>query len=225
MKRLSHEHRANIGAALRGKPKSPEHRANLSASHKGQIISADHRAKLRDALLGRPISEERRLKMLGHPGYMLGKHHSEETKSKIGASTRGRKRPLEECAKISAALKGIKRSPETRAKVSAARAKQRFPFNNTGPELACQRWLRAHGVKFSTHLRIASHAFDIAVPSLRTLIEVDGCYWHRCPIHAPQSTRCPDIFKAESTATQLGWFVVHLWEHDIPLLTVGRGRS
>ena len=43
---LSAEHRAKIGAALRGKPKTEAHKLSLSLSKRGRVLSPEHKAKL-----------------------------------------------------------------------------------------------------------------------------------------------------------------------------------
>ena len=55
---------------------------------------------------------------------------------------------------------------------------------DTQPELIVRKWLYAHGWRFRCqYKRLPGHP-DIAIPKIRTLIEIRGCFWHRhegCP--------------------------------------------
>lgn len=81
-----------ISQALKDKPKSDKHKEHLSNSHKGQVP------------------------------WMLGKHHSEETKKKLSESHKGKKLSEEHKRKISEASKGrrlgISLSDEHKQKIS-----------------------------------------------------------------------------------------------------------
>jgi hypothetical protein len=60
--------------------------------------------------------------------YWLGKHHSSETRAKIGAASKGRTWTLEQREKMLAAREGRHVSPETREKIaSSLRGKKRPP--------------------------------------------------------------------------------------------------
>lgn len=114
---LTAAHKANIGAALRGrkvapeavektrrgllgKKLTPEHRAKLVACHKGKIVSAETRAKLSAANAGKTLSAEH--------------------KAKIGASNKGGISPQCRAAAVSAARKGgRKHSHDTKEKIRA----------------------------------------------------------------------------------------------------------
>jgi DNA mismatch endonuclease (patch repair protein) len=57
---------------------------------------------------------------------------------------------------------------------------------------------------------------------------VDGCFWHRCPLHATNPTANADYWRAKfqrnvtrdrtNTASLVaaGWTVVRIWEHEDP---------
>ena len=67
---------------------------------------------------------------------------------------------------------------------------------------------------------------DIVFPRARVVVLIDGCFWHRCPIHyVPPKTR--NRFWAEKIdgnvardveTTELleaaGWTVLRFWEHE-----------
>lgn len=114
-------------------------------------------------------------------------------------------------------------TPEVRAKISACRAKQKFPFNGTGPEKLVKEFLRNYGIKFSSQFRPKScpvHSFDFCLHELRILVEVDGCYWHGCPVHYPKRRKQLKSALARERECEVlvredGWEVVRLWEHEV----------
>lgn len=59
-KKLTEEHKANIGRGMRGKPQSEGKSRKISASKKGVKNSAEHNANLSVALKGKPWTAARR---------------------------------------------------------------------------------------------------------------------------------------------------------------------
>lgn len=67
-------------------------------------------------------------------------------------------------------------SKKTRSRImSAIRSK------HTKPELALRKELRKHGINYRLHY--GKEKIDIAIPSKKVAIFVDGCFWHGCPKH------------------------------------------
>lgn len=60
------------------------------------------------------------------------------------------------------------------------------------------------------------HLWDFLVPSLKIAIEVDGCWWHGCSIHCPDSPYAGSKKekKRDDEARLLGWKVFRVWEHE-----------
>ena len=68
---------------------------------------------------------------------------------------------------------------------------------------------------------------DIVYPSLKVVIFVDGCFWHKCPKHyQPPKTRVSfwknkingnvERDKKNNILLQSkGWLVIRVWEHEI----------
>ena len=199
-KHLSPETRTKLSAAMMGNTHglghrhSAETRAKMSAARSNP--SAEYRAKLSAARVGLRPSPEALAK---RSASMMGKHLSEETRKKIGAANRGRIPSEETRQKLRDARLGWHHSPETRAKILASlnrpevaaklrakRALRIFPLYDTKPEIAVQGWLLSHGIEFTKHRCIPglNHQWDIKIESQKTLVEVDGCYWHACPVPA-----------------------------------------
>lgn len=112
-------------------------------------------------------------------------------------------------------------SPEARS-ANMARVKG----VDTGPELVVRRALHALGYRFRLHRRDLPGKPDIVLPSLKTVIFVHGCYWHRhngCKRATIPQTRT-EFWKekfARTTArdkqqsdqlNQAGWRVLTVWE-------------
>ena len=202
MKRiLSEEHRAKLIASNRRrtqKPRSVEYRTKMSEALCGRVLSEMHRAKIGEASHRRVWSAESRAKVSSSARRRV---HSFETRTKISGANCGRAHSLEARAKISAANRS--RSPETRAKLSVA-ASQRGPVSletrtkmsvsalrrmtdhthfhkRTKPEMVMASILRQQGIEFEEQFPIERYVVDFYIPGHRTVIEVDGEYWHSFP--------------------------------------------
>ena len=65
-------------------------------------------------------------------------------------------------------------------------------------------------------------------PGHEVAIFVDGCFWHRCPEHGTQPRNNRDWWQAkldrnvardrakDAALADLGWTVLHVWEHEAP---------
>lgn len=102
---------------------------------------------------------------------------------------------------------------------------------HTTPEVELRRALHAAGARFRLHPRLAKGCTpDLVLPRHRLAVFVDGCFFHGCPTHGrktpwtgPNAALWEDKMRrnaqrdARSTAlaTDLGWTVVRLWEHEV----------
>lgn len=96
---------------------------------------------------------------------------------------------------------------------------------HTKPELFLRGILRENKVKYKLHY--GKEKIDVAIPSKKLAIFVDGCFWHGCPKHSniPKSNKAywipklkRNIERAKEKDIRLkskGWKVIHLWEHDM----------
>lgn len=69
---------------------------------------------------------------------------------------------------------------------------------------------------------------DLVFPRATVAVFVDGCFWHRCPVHyvAPKAnaewwrTKIDGNWKRDRETDQLlanaGWCVLRFWEHEEP---------
>ncbi len=152
---------------------------------------------------------------------MTGRHLSDSTKRLISALNKGKKMPAWVRAKISATNKAKGIRPSRLALIKGAKVRQSLGaiYSNTKPELAMKAWLESRGVEFRQQELLFDHIWDFVIPSLKLIIEVDGCYWHGCPIHCPNSvvgkSRTVLDHEYDSIAKNNGWVVRRIWEHDL----------
>jgi DNA mismatch endonuclease (patch repair protein) len=102
----------------------------------------------------------------------------------------------------------------------------RIRSKNTQPEMLVRRFLFAHGFRYRLHDKKLPGKPDIVLPKYKTVIFVNGCFWHGhegCKYFVLPKTReewwrekitgtmeRDRILKNELTA--LGWKVVLIWE-------------
>lgn len=96
---------------------------------------------------------------------------------------------------------------------------------HTKPEKLLRLALRKVHLKYRLHY--GKEKIDIAVPSKKLAIFVDGCFWHQCPYHShlPKSNKkywLPKLRKnklrskeKDKQLKRAGWKVVHVWEHEL----------
>ncbi|MBS3069537.1 very short patch repair endonuclease [Candidatus Micrarchaeota archaeon] len=96
---------------------------------------------------------------------------------------------------------------------------------NTSPERIIRKALRAEG--YAYRLQYGSHKIDVAFPRKKVAVFVDGCFWHKCPVHfrMPKSNiafwkrKIYGNAKRDKNLTRVlrkkGWRVIHVWEHEL----------
>lgn len=114
------------------------------------------------------------------------------------------------------------RTPEQRSRIMAAVASK-----NTPVELALRRALYARGVRgWRCHYKRAAGTPDIAWPSLRVAIFVDGAFWHGHPSrHKPGRSGAYWDEKiarnvardraADAALREQGWTVIRVWDFEV----------
>lgn len=97
---------------------------------------------------------------------------------------------------------------------------------NTKPEMLVRRFLFAHGFRFRIHVTILPGKPDIVLRKYKTIIFVNGCFWHgheNCRIYSfPKSN--VEFWKNKIERNKerdlreriqlrsMGWHVILLWE-------------
>ena len=97
---------------------------------------------------------------------------------------------------------------------------------NTKPEILVRRFLFAHGFRYRIHVNVFTGKPDIVLRKYKTVIFVNGCFWHgheNCRIYSfPKSN--VDFWKKKIECNKerdlkerirlrtMGWHVIQLWE-------------
>lgn len=104
---------------------------------------------------------------------------------------------------------------------------------DTKPEIQVRKALHAQGYRFRLHRKDLPGKPDIVLPKYKTVIFVNGCFWHRHPgcKYASTPSTNSDFWNAkfeENTARdkrnyaqleELGWKVVVIWECETQSLS------
>ena len=128
--------------------------------------------------------------------------------------------------------------PATDAVTSARMSRQRRA--HTAPELALRRELHRRGIRYFVDrapIRGQRRRADLVFPRRRVAVYVDGCFWHRCPVHATDPKNNADwwaeklagnVARDRATDAALvaaGWQVVRIWEHEDPVSAADRVQT
>lgn len=119
----------------------------------------------------------------------------------------------------------------------ALRRMRRQRRTGTRCEVALRRYLWRHGLRYRVDYRLPLTGLrrraDIAFPSRRLAVLVDGCFWHCCPDHGTRPSNNAawwaekldgNVRRDADTDRRLaeaGWTVLRVWEHTDPE-TAGR---
>lgn len=115
-------------------------------------------------------------------------------------------------------------SSETASKVMQGNRRR-----DTAPELRLRSELHRRGRRFRVDhpIRLAAMRArpDIVFTRQRVAIYVDGCFWHRCPMHGTEPKANSGYWKAKLDAnvgrdrrvteglSRAGWSVLRIWTH------------
>lgn len=100
----------------------------------------------------------------------------------------------------------------------------------TTPERLLGSALHARGLRYRKDRRLDAAGRrvrpDLVFGPARVAVFVDGCFWHRCPIHATHPSANAGYWRAKFNRTverdraddaalrAAGWKVVRVWEHE-----------
>jgi DNA mismatch endonuclease (patch repair protein) len=103
----------------------------------------------------------------------------------------------------------------------------RIRGRNTRPERQLRSLLWARGFRYRLHGRGLPGRPDLVFLALKTVVFVDGCFWHGCPDHYVRPRSRSDFWARKlrenvnrdreqcQQLESMGWRVVRLWEHDV----------
>lgn len=106
-----------------------------------------------------------------------------------------------------------------------SRVMSRIRSRDTGPEMLVRRMLYANGYRYRCQWKGVPGHPDVAIPRLRTLIEIRGCFWHRhegCSDATTPKSNCAfwnEKFRRnverdarhEKEWSDLGWNLIVVW--------------
>lgn len=103
---------------------------------------------------------------------------------------------------------------------------------NTKPELQLRRALHAAGLRYRVDHRLDLPGGrvrpDIVFTRRKIAIFLDGCFWHRCPVHRTEPATNVEFWEAklarnverdrqhDAALEAAGWTVLRIWEHETP---------
>ncbi len=107
---------------------------------------------------------------------------------------------------------------------------------DTAPELALRREVWRRGLRYRVDVAPirGRRRADLVFTRAKVAVYVDGCFWHRCPVHAttPKANRAWWVAKLDANAARdratdrdldaAGWTVVRVWEHEQPAAAASR---
>ena len=129
------------------------------------------------------------------------------------------------------AMSTLKHPGSTSAAASAvARANRKV---DSKPEAMIRSILHRQGIRFRKNYPIAlpgrrSVRPDIVFPKKKIAVFIDGCFWHRCPVHGTQPRSNPEYWdrklqrNVERDVLDIhdlqrdGWTTLRIWEHVPP---------
>jgi DNA mismatch endonuclease, patch repair protein len=97
---------------------------------------------------------------------------------------------------------------------------------NTKPEILVRKFLHANGLRYRLHVRKLPGTPDIVLNSLKTIIDIRGCFWHRhknCKYGDNVKSASVIISEKIESAIQrdkvnqeklyqLGWRIITIWD-------------
>ena len=136
---------------------------------------------------------------------------------------------------------GVSRPSPPPSSYVAQRTMEANRRSNTTPERLLRSELHARGLRYRVDRRIDlgnRHVRpDLVFGTARVAVFVDGCYWHRCPIHATHPVSNAEFWQAkfnrnverdradDEALTDAGWTVLRVWEHEDPAEAAARIES
>lgn len=105
----------------------------------------------------------------------------------------------------------------------------RIRSKDTKPELVVRKFLHKHGFRFRLHVKDLPGKPDIVLPKYKTVIFVNGCFWHgheKCGYFIVPKTRTDWWMKKINRNKQLdkenyiklttcGWNVINIFECEL----------
>lgn len=232
------EHKRKIRNALKGVLKSEEAKENMSKGYQYHTNSGCFKSGDKGHLGFKHSEETKEKSRLKHiENWKIGKEKINDGCFKKGIEHKNYGKTWEELygEKMAKEIKekiifkrkekdNYKHTEETKEKLKEKRKNRIIPMNDTKIEVKIQNFLKLLHIEFLTHYYISeiTHRYrcDIFIPSIKIIIEADGCYWHGCKLCNKNINKFQEeqIKEDEIRTKELqekGYRVIRLWEHDI----------
>lgn len=207
-------------------PRAIEHGKSIGASRKakGFTFSKETRAKMSEKRKGTTQSDAAKQKH--REAYQYDRINSPEAIAKRDAKRTGAKRTDEARAKMSIAAKNRIACMSEEAKatyfdnwIEAGQVASKRTTKDSSIELMVEETLKASGIVYEKQYRVGIYTADFYVPATNTIIEVNGCWIHRCQQcgwnnHGAEEIRTKDARKLACLESK-GYTVNVIWEHSI----------
>lgn len=107
-----------------------------------------------------------------------------------------------------------------------SRCMSRIRGRNTGPEVVIRKMLWALGHRYRINYTLPGKP-DIVFTRHRLAVFIDGCFWHRCPMHYHAPATRLEFWEAKiagnvsrdreinARLAKDGWSVLRIWEHEV----------
>ena len=135
-------------------------------------------------------------------------------------------------------MAAVSPTPVPPASSPAALARmQRQARRDTQAELRLRRELHRRGLRYRVDLQVLPglrRRADIVFVGARVACFSDGCWWHRCPLHATDPKANGDWWRVkleknverdrdtDRRLADAGWLVVRVWEHEAVIAAADR---
>ena len=96
-------------------------------------------------------------------------------------------------------------TPEQRSRCMAA-----ISGKDTKPEMVVRRFLFSKGLRYRVNNRKLSGSPDIVLKKYKTIIFIDGCFWH-----GHEGCKYYRLPKTNVDLKLAGWRVIRIWECEI----------
>ena len=118
------------------------------------------------------------------------------------------------------------KSKREKRKLTKSEQMARVRSKNTRPEILLRRALWHGGLRYRLHADLPGSP-DIVLLGSRVAIFVDGCFWHKCPIHYTPPKRNAEAWRekiernvardtmVDEQLSLAGWVVLRIWEHEV----------
>lgn len=199
---------------------SVKHRAKTDVQKRHQSITLKERFKTVAGEATRKQIQEASKALMQTPYKQKATEHLRKIHCTPGYRERQRKQTQDRWASdaLRESVIAWHREHPEESKLGALNARRHLKGTKTKPHMKLKKALLKAGLRgFQTEYEVGFYHLDEAHPDLKIGVEVQGCYWHSCPVcglHGPKENTRRDKAKKTYLENQ-GWSIVYVWEHEI----------